>query len=186
MFWSSMARRNQRRRHLREVGGRGGEASFVPGIPTRTDIIALSRRGRPRPSSARSAPRSRLRRPPRRHRRCAGPRHRAGEWRGRSAEKHEPLEQRVAREPVRAVQPRGGAPRRTAYRPGKRRAAVDVDAHAADQVVRGRRDRDEVAREVEARLAARLARSVGKRCAQERLRRGGARRARRSGGRTAA
>ena len=48
--------------------------------------------------------------------------------------------------PVRATSP-------TAYRPGKRRASVQIRRHSAHEVVRGRRDGDGLARPVQAALA---------------------------------
>ena len=68
---------------------------------------------------------------------------------------HQPLEQRVRREAVGAVEPAGGDLTRR-VEAAQRRASVDVDEHAAHHVVRRRCDRHEVARQVVARLGAYL------------------------------
>ena len=72
----------------------------------------------------------------------------------RTRAEHQPFEQRVAGEPIRAVHARardlaGGE------QPGHRRAAVEIGLDAAHHVVRGRPDRNQIAREIEARLQAR-------------------------------
>ena len=68
---------------------------------------------------------------------------------------HQAVEQRVGREPVRAVH---AAARGLAARPQvrQRRRAVEVGDHTAGEVVRGRRDRQPVARGIEAGRPARL------------------------------
>ena len=69
--------------------------------------------------------------------------------RGAAAE-HEALGERVRRQPVGAVEA-GARALADRVQPGQRRAPVEVGGHAAHRVVRGGRDRDQVARGVDAR-----------------------------------
>ena len=81
---------------------------------------------------------------------------------------HQAVEQRVRREPVRAVH---AAARGLAARPRAREVAgaVEVGHDAAGQVVRGGRDRQEVVARVEADGRAPTARSSGNRSAKSRI-----------------
>ena len=107
--------------------------------------------GRGRARSASSSARAR------RARAARGLRERVGDG---AAGEHEALAERVGGEPVGAVQAgAGGLADRV--EPGTRRAAVQVGDDAAHHVVGGRRDRDQLARRVEPRLAQRARRRWG-------------------------
>ena len=88
-------------------------------------------------------------------RRAAPRRRRLGERvRDGAAGEHEALAERVRREPVGAVQA-GARGLADGVQPGQRRVRVQVGDDAAHRVVGGRRDRDQLARRVEAGLAQR-------------------------------
>ena len=145
---------DQRRERL-EHAGRLGEA--LVGAAHRRRRAAWRRAVRATRRRAPSALSASARRRPRRTRvREARPASaRRASARTIRREKTSPSSSELRRETVRAVQPaRGDLAGRVEA--GNARAAVDVDAHAADDVVRRRRDREQVAREVVARLGARL------------------------------
>ena len=78
----------------------------------------------------------------------------------RTRREHEAVEQRVRREPVRAVHA-GARGLAAGPEPGQRRRAVEVGRDATAEVVRGRRDREPVASAGRGRRPARTARSSG-------------------------
>ena len=73
--------------------------------------------------------------------------------RSRAGAEHQSLEQRVGRQPVRAVQP-GAGRFAGGKQPGQRRPAPHVGVDAAHHVVRRRADRNRIARDVDADLRA--------------------------------
>ena len=78
----------------------------------------------------------------------------------RAAAEHEALGERVGGEPVRAVQP-GARRLADGVEAGHARAAVEVGRDAAHRVVGRRRDREQIARRVEARVGERARRCWG-------------------------